>query len=255
MDGFDFYGNNPDNNDNNIDNMGKSNTEDSFTSAERSGREYAGQDDMSYGNSATFSDNAQYNADSSAKNDEPPVQSDNYQYYNNGNNSDYSSNTYYGNNNYDSNNDYNSGSNYNSSSYNSGYDYQDVRNSNSGGRDNDSTSGGYNTQFKTPHYYTENYKKRKKGIGLWQMVAVSLISSILGGVVVGSFLLFVAPSIPALSKYLPTQTVVSNNTGTTKIEYKIAEAASQVSAIAEKASPSIVGIRVTAVNQIGRAHV
>jgi len=255
MDGFDFYSNNPVNNDDNSDNIGRSDTAGSFAPVEGDGKEGSGQKAIGNEISAASSDNAQYSSDRSSENNEPPVNdNDNYQCSNNSNISynDYGSNSqnnYSSSGNYSSRSSYNSNSNYNSSSYNPGSDYRDAWKNSSGNWNNDSASGGYNSHFKTPHYYTENYKKKRKGVNLWQLTAVSLISSILGGAVVGSFMLFVAPSIPALSKYLPTKTVVSNNTGTTKIEYKIAEATSQVSAIAEKASPSIVGIRVTAVSQ------
>lgn len=136
-----------------------------------------------------------------------------------------------------------------SSNYSSGSNASGAQYTNPGSRYQGNASGDFDNTNKTPYYYTENYKKKKKkGIGLVHITAVALISSILGGAVVGSFLLFVAPTIPAFSKYLPTQTAASSNT-TTKVEYKIAEVNSQVTAIAEKASPSIVGIRVTAFRQ------
>jgi len=131
----------------------------------------------------------------------------------------------------------------------------------------------YSTSF-----YTESYKKPKNkkrpGI-LTQMIIVALISSILGGSVVFAAFQFVAPAIkPTVNKYVGN--ILKNNGETDSLtedsentngEEKVAESnnssnsgagatyignelgtsyESVITKVAEKASPAIVGIRVTA---------
>lgn len=112
-------------------------------------------------------------------------------------------------------------------------------------------------QDSSPVFYTENYKKvkKRKGIGVLQLVLVALLSSILGGGIVFAAFQFVAPSIqPSVNSYFgslmpgqanSTETLDNgNNVGIYK-KIEIEETDSPVTAIAEKVSPSIVGIRVT----------
>ncbi|HHW49223.1 MAG TPA: PDZ domain-containing protein [Clostridiaceae bacterium] len=107
-------------------------------------------------------------------------------------------------------------------------------------------------------FYTESFKKTKrkqKGF-LFQLIIVSLISSIIGGAVVFAAFQFAAPAIePSVSGYLSG--VISQKTGDSNNvssgddnseTYKkvvIETTDSPVTAIFEKVSPSVVGIRVT----------
>lgn len=104
--------------------------------------------------------------------------------------------------------------------------------------------------LRTSSFYTESYRKpaRKKGV-LFQLIIVAMVSSILGGAIVGGALMFVAPAIqPSVKGYfdelLPGRT---SNTAVDSSSYKkveiVGQTESAVSAIAEKVSPSIVGIR------------
>ena len=59
-------------------------------------------------------------------------------------------------------------------------------------------------QNSTPTFYTESYKKKKAGRvnGIFQLIIVALISSILGGGVVFAAFQFVAPVVqPQASSY------------------------------------------------------
>jgi len=110
-------------------------------------------------------------------------------------------------------------------------------------------------------FYTESYRKegKKKNNLLLQMILISLISAMLGGTIVGVFFQFIAPAVePYIASYLNKEPVVNSNSDTAggqnnssggykKVE--IQKTDSPVSAIAEKASPSIVGIRVTVKSQ------
>lgn len=117
------------------------------------------------------------------------------------------------------------------------------------------TSNGNGTE-RLGSFYSETHKKQKKnrGVTLTQLIAVSLISAILGGGVVFGAFQFVAPAIqPALGGYLnkvlPENSTQAPSKQTDNGMYKkveITTSDSPVAAIAEKVSPSIVGIRVTA---------
>lgn len=111
-------------------------------------------------------------------------------------------------------------------------------------------SGSGNPYMGSP-LYTETYRKdKKKNRWVVQLVAVSLISSMLGGFIVGAAYQFGVPLLqPAVSELLgkspqgtPTS-VVGDNGIYKKVE--IEKSNSPVTAIAEKVSPSIVGIRVS----------
>ncbi|HOJ09966.1 MAG TPA: trypsin-like peptidase domain-containing protein [Clostridiales bacterium] len=147
------------------------------------------------------------------------------------------------------NSDHTSGSLYNSNNSSS---YSNINYSNS------TYSGRSNSQG-SPFYYSESYnkKKSKKGyrLNMLQLVAIVLISSILGGGVVFSAFQFIAPAIqPEFSSYFDRMTgknVASNSPANGQdagksYKIEIEKTNSPVTWIAKKVSPSIVGIRVTA---------
>lgn len=124
--------------------------------------------------------------------------------------------------------------------------------------ENDTYNNNDRTDFlKDSPFYTETHKKtnNKKSNSLFQLVLVALISSIFGGLVVASLFMFVTPLVqPSVKSYFEKMVsgkVNSNNLTSSndasgaykKIE--ILKSDSPVTAIAEKVSPSIVGIRVT----------
>ncbi len=108
---------------------------------------------------------------------------------------------------------------------------------------------------RTPVFYTESYKKSapKRGASLMQLILVAVVSSILGGVVVGAIFMFISPGLqPIVKEYFgqpsQEQAAVSGNNGIYK-KVEIEKTDSAVTAIAEKVSPSIVGIRVVGAGQ------
>ena len=97
-------------------------------------------------------------------------------------------------------------------------------------------------------YYTESYKKPKeRKNNLFQLILVAVISSILGGGIVFAAFQFLAPAL--VGGYLgntaanAAANAAQANGGYKKVE--ITQSDSPVTAIAEKVSPSIVGIKVT----------
>lgn len=124
---------------------------------------------------------------------------------------------------------------YRNNSYNSGYQYT---NNNQAGR---------------PKYYNESYtKKNNRRPSLLQYILISLISAIIGGAVVFAAFVVVAPKMgPSMNALLGINSVNRNSTqqvaGDDGIYKKIeiTESDSPVVAIAEKVSPSIIGVRVT----------
>lgn len=103
-------------------------------------------------------------------------------------------------------------------------------------------------------YFTESYKKPKtKKIGLFHLILVALISSIFGGGVVFAGLQLLLPVLqPAVGSYFGTtsqtgSTADANNGAYKKVE--ITKSDSPISAIAEKVSPSIVGVKITVKSQ------
>lgn len=110
----------------------------------------------------------------------------------------------------------------------------------------------------TSTFYSESYKKpasRKKN-GVFQLVLVALISSIFGGLVVGSLFFFVAPNIQTpvkgyYEKFIQNKSAVNSTAAQNneQVPYKKVEIVqnsdSVVTAIAEKVGPSVVGIKVT----------
>lgn len=120
---------------------------------------------------------------------------------------------------------------------------------------NKNESQGGNGSIPANFFYTESCKKAKsrRTNNLLQLVLVALISSIIGGGVVFAGFQFVAPAIrPTINSYfsnlLPGRNAAANSNSNSGITYKkveIERTDSPVTAIAEKVSPSIVGIRVT----------
>jgi len=98
-------------------------------------------------------------------------------------------------------------------------------------------------------YYTENYKKKSyRKSGIFQLVLVAVIGAILGGVVtLGGFTLLAPALNQNISGSVTGNTATGNNAfngGYKKIEIT-GMTDSPVTAIAEKVSPSVVGIKVT----------
>lgn len=101
--------------------------------------------------------------------------------------------------------------------------------------------------LKTSSFYNESYKKPAKGRfkGLIApMIIVALISSLLTGGIVGAYFTFGLPQ-----KYSganpPGNTYISENGGIKQIEIIDETTTSAETAVAEKVSPSIVGINIT----------
>ncbi|MGI6778712.1 MAG: S1C family serine protease [Acetivibrionales bacterium] len=128
---------------------------------------------------------------------------------------------------------------------------------NNTGNGNDSCKNYAKQEINTRGFYSESYKKKKqrRGIGLFHLVLVALLSSILGGGIVFTAFQFVAPSVqPSINSYLGRvfqgevayveKADQQENVNVYK-KVEIEKYDSPVTAIAEKVSPSIVGIRVT----------
>jgi len=144
------------------------------------------------------------------------------------------------------NSDSSSYNNSNNSGYSNYYYYNDYSNNSS----NFSSSG---EPSKNISFYTESYRKPKykKNGGFMRLALVAVISSILGGAVTFAAFQFlmpaIGPSASNLNKNTYHQTVASQkNDSPVYKKIEIAQYDSPVTAIAEKVSPSIVGIRVTA---------
>lgn len=132
--------------------------------------------------------------------------------------------------------------------------YNNARSEESYGNENDSNSGD-NTKKGT--FYTESVKKprKTKSPSILQLVVVAVVSSMIGGTIVGSYFQFIAPAVQPSSKSFFSNFIGSNdksdtsgtneNSGTIKKVEIVQTEDSAVTAIAEKVSPSIVGIRVT----------
>ncbi len=101
------------------------------------------------------------------------------------------------------------------------------------------------------NYYKENYKKSQKKSDAWKYILVSVVSSILGGAILATMLLVVAPAIqPELKSFFGGNPPDGKqNTQTPAGELKRVEivqtAESAVTSVAEKVGPSVVGIRTT----------
>jgi len=98
-------------------------------------------------------------------------------------------------------------------------------------------------------YYTENIKKTKtRKIGAGHLILISVLSSVFGALLMFAATIFLAPAIqPTVNAWFgkagTSVDVVGDNGIYKKVE--ITQATSPVEAIAEKVSPSIVGIQVT----------
>lgn len=100
-------------------------------------------------------------------------------------------------------------------------------------------------------YYTESYKKprQKRNIGFGQLILVSIFSAIFGAGVLFAAIQVIAPVITGqyssgLAVKSDANMNTSNGKGVDKI-VQITSSDSPVTSIAEKVSPSIVGIKVT----------
>lgn len=114
--------------------------------------------------------------------------------------------------------------------------------------ENQSAYDGYDT-LKTSSFYNEGYKKPGKGKlkGLLvPMLIVALVSSMLTGALVASYFTFASSSgSPSEAKKSSGgDNTVAENTGVKQVEI-VNTTESPVVAVAEKASPSIVGVTVT----------
>ncbi|ABN52518.1 MAG TPA: PDZ domain-containing protein [Hungateiclostridium thermocellum] len=128
--------------------------------------------------------------------------------------------------------------------------------------ENEKTYEGSFVDLKSASYYSESYtkpKKRKNSV-LLQMILVAVMSSILGGSIVGGFFVFGVPALSPSVQSIFRNTNVQNgsNDATSGVDtdyYKkvVIENnadSSVVVAIAEKVGPSVVGISVKSTTSI-----
>lgn len=105
-------------------------------------------------------------------------------------------------------------------------------------------------QPRSQAYYTENVKKTKqRKIGAGHLILVSVLSSLFGAGLMFAAVVYVAPLIGAgadklLGKPASISEAYSGDNGIYK-KVEITQSTSPVEAIAEKVSPSIVGIQIT----------
>jgi len=144
--------------------------------------------------------------------------------------------------------------------FNNYNNYDNTYNNNYNNNSSDSNFYNYDSAY-NPTYYTESYKKPKnnRGRNVLQLISIALLSSVLGGGIVFLVMQFLGPTITPsangyFSKLFPsnayTQNAAVNKTNSDaykKIE--IIQSDTPVTAIAEKVSPSIVGIRSTSTMQ------
>lgn len=101
-----------------------------------------------------------------------------------------------------------------------------------------------------PVFYKENYKKTKTHkVGFMQLLLVAVLGAVLGGSGVFAAIQFIAPVIqPSVQGMLKDSGLSSQTsaTGGSVQKIEITKSDSAVTAIAQKVSPSIVGIKVTA---------
>ncbi len=140
----------------------------------------------------------------------------------------------------------------NTESFNTGsYGYESMNPTNGMYKQNQNISN--SDSLKSAPFYTENHKKKerkKRGIG--QLVAVSVVSSILGALVIGILITFVAPEIQPAIKNLFSNTTTAQNSTSKPIDssaYKKVELVTNsdtaVTAIAKTVGPSVVGVKTT----------
>ncbi len=124
-------------------------------------------------------------------------------------------------------------------------------------KENKNNNDGYYPQVRYQPYYKEKHEEKRtaKKIGIIHLVMVAIISSILGGGIVFTVFQFVAPAIqPSVNSYFSkmvsqspaSNSIVVNENDVTYKKVEIEKTDSPIIAIAEKVSPSIVGIRVKA---------
>lgn len=96
-------------------------------------------------------------------------------------------------------------------------------------------------------YYKENYKKTKTHkIGFLQLLLVAVLGAVLGGSGVFAAIQFVSPVIqPSVSGLLKDSGLATSTDSSLVKKIEITKSDSAVTAIAEKVSPSIVGVKVT----------
>ena len=97
-------------------------------------------------------------------------------------------------------------------------------------------------------FYKENFKKTKspKRFGIFQLIAVALVCSLVSGAVVGGVLIFAGPALrPAESSFFSDLTPGTPASTDQYTKVVIDSSGSPVSAIATKVNKSIVGVKVT----------
>ncbi len=109
------------------------------------------------------------------------------------------------------------------------------------------------SQQSNQSYYSENIKKTKnKRVGAGQLILVAIISALLGGGVVFTAGAFLTPIIqPYINDMLGIETKATSVGSQSEVHKKveITQSTNPAEAIAEKVSPSIVGIQVTVKSQ------
>jgi serine protease Do len=125
---------------------------------------------------------------------------------------------------------------------------------------NDNNNSNENQSFNSPFYIPSEEKNKWKKNALYSYILVAVISSIVGGCMVGFFFLFAKPVVepvvgkvvgqlfPRLaSKVITTPNMTTSNitNSSTLKKAESEEYSSPVVSIAEKAGPTIVGIKVT----------
>lgn len=108
------------------------------------------------------------------------------------------------------------------------------------------------TNYSINNYYKENYKKTKKS-NTSKYVLVSILSSIIGGLIVAAMFIFVAPVVQPSIKGLLGNTETNNTTGNTESQQLkrieiVQSKEDAATSVAEKVGPSVVGIKSTSQN-------
>ena len=141
-------------------------------------------------------------------------------------------------------------SEYNNNNYenNNSYSYQGYSNNQQNTNPYYSYYSSYNQNYddlKTSSFYSERYEKPRKGKireMILPLLIVALISSVIGGALVGAWFQFGAPAL-AKNNQLPGNKSQTETQLVKQIEI-VNNTESPATAIAEKVSPSIVGIKV-----------
>jgi serine protease Do len=108
-------------------------------------------------------------------------------------------------------------------------------------------------QYKIQAFYTENVKKAKqKRVGVGQLILVAVMSSLLGAGLMFAAIMILSPVVrPVVNGLFGIEEKAAEVSGENGIYKKIeiTQTSSPVEAIAEKVSPSIVGIKITVQRQ------